>query len=308
MNYNNKYATKFYNNMKSIIEKWEGYENSFYDNTIIPICNADPLLQHYLARGKDQFPHNLWLIWIYGPIDSNIQSLDELEQLYQKTQYKFTISDSRSAVQKGKDFEDVMAQRATSYYIMQKFAEALPGKLQHVGQINKREDFILTDEFSLDIKYSGLETDDRFKNIIKPWGNNWYSATLRIQEGILRSLYREGAQEGEWRPTATGQTKHHGIYDIKNNFEEVTQNMYDDHHFGPIPSLRKNIIYLYNDDGYWASTCLQKVTEWAANRIEETGFTDWTGSPNYKSWDPYQFWKFTQKDWATRQTWYGKTI
>lgn len=306
MNYNNKYATKFLNNMKPIIERWQGYEKDFYNNTIVPICNRDPLLQHYLARGQDVFPHNLWLIWIYGPY-SEIQSLEELEALYQQNQYRFIVSNSMSDTEKGKTFEDYMAERATSTYIMDRFAQALPGKLQHVGQKNKREDFVLTDDFSIDIKYSGLTNDTRFKDIIKPWGNSWYSATVRIQEGIIRSLYREGARQGEWRPTATGQSVHHGIYDLRNNFAEVTQEMYDKYNFGPIPSLRKNIIYLYNDDGYWASTCLQKVVDWAANRIEEIKFTDYTRDVNYKSWDPYLFWKFTKQEWATRQTWYGKT-
>ena len=308
MNYKNKYAQKFYDIMEPTVKKWKGYESHFYDKILTPICVNDPLLRGLLSKGKEGFPHNLWLVWVYSwewPFDMTIE---ELEQAWQSQHYVFTIAGNSHPVVKGKSFENTLAQRVVQDTLLQRLAAALPGKLAHVGNANKREDFVLTDEYSIDIKYSGLQNDDRFKNIIKPWGNDSYSATNKIQEGILRSMYKEGASQGLFLPKATGRTVHHGIfkYNAKTGFDDVKQDDYTEYGFGPIPSLRKNILYLYNDDGYWASHCLMKVITWAANHLEELGFTDYTRDKNYTSYSPEVFWGFSSDNWAARQTWYGK--
>ena len=122
-------------------------------------------------------------------------------------------------------------------------------------------------------------------------------------------MYREGASQGQFAPKATGRTKHFGIlkYDKKTGYEEVSQDDYDKDNLGPIPSLRKNILYIYNDNGYWASYCLQKVTDWAAQNIETLCFTDYTRDEKYKQYAPNDFWGFSNTDWKERQTWYGST-
>lgn len=308
MSYKNKYAQKFYNIMQPTITTWEGYENDFYNNILSPICIHDPLLKGLLSKGKDGFPHNLWLVWVYSwewPFD---MSLEELDKAWADSHYIFTIEGNDYSVVKGKRFEETLAERAAQDTLLKKLAEVLPGKLAHVGSKNKREDFVLSDKYSIDIKYSGVQNDDRFKNIIKPWGNDFYYATNKIQEGILRSMYKEGAQQGLFLPKATGQDVHHGIlkYNSKTGFSEVTEQDYTKAGFGTPPSLRKNILYLYNDNGYWASYCLKKVISWAANHLEELGFTDYTRDVNYTSYDPYVFWGFSKDNWAARQTWYGK--
>ena len=309
MAYNNKYAAKFKKIMESTIRQWQKYEEGFYRTTIEPQCIKDPLLKDMVSGGKEQFPHNLWLVWVYGwqfGIDLTVKELEEIWQA--NPGFTYTISGGHFSVEKGKKFEDILASRVQSDEILKRLSQILPQQLKHVGSQNKREDFLLTDEFSLDIKYSDISDDRRFKNIIKPFNADMYSATNKIQENILRSMYKEGASQGQFLPKATGRTQHKGIfkYDAKTGYEEITQKDYDQYGFGPIPSLRKNIIYLYNDDGYWASICLEKVTNWAADHLEELGFTDYSRDPNYKSYTAYEFWGFSESDWKKRQSWYGK--
>ena len=310
-NYKNKYAVKFEGIMNKTIEKWKKYESTLYDNTLVPICQNDPLLKGLIVNGKDDFPHRLWLVWVYSLDKNPDMSIDDLEKAWQneKTPYVYTIDGEELPVVKGKMFEKIAAKRVGDSKVLGKLASALAGHLQHVGNENKREDFLVDDTFSIDIKYSGLKTDERFKTMIKPWGNDYYTATNKIQEGIIRSMYREGASQGQFEPKATGRTRHFGIlkYDKKTGYDEVTQDDYNDHDLGPIPSLRKNILYIYNDDGYWASYCLKKVSDWAAQHIEDLGFTDWTREETYKSYAPNEFWGFSDKDWTERKTWYGST-
>lgn len=308
MAYNNKYAAKFKKIMEPTIKQWQKYEESFYKTNIEPECIKDPMLKDLVSAGKEQFPHRLWLVWIYGwefPFDMTIS---ELEDIWQSTHFTFTIPGKGYSVEKGKQFENILAQRVESDEVLKKLSKILPEQLKHVGSANQREDFLLTDTFSLDVKYSDISDDRRFKNIIKPFNADMYSATNKIQESILRSMYKEGASEGQFAPKATGRTQHKGIfkYDKKTGYQDVTQEDYDQYGFGPIPSLRKNIIYLYNDDGYWASFCLEKVTNWAADHLEELGFTDYSRDPNYKSYTAYEFWGFGESDWKKRQAWYGK--
>ena len=249
MSYNNKYATKFDNIMSKTIQQWDKYETNFYNNTIVPICKADPLLQGLLLKGKANFPHNLWLVWVYQYVYPDLPTIEALDAVWQIDDYVFTVEGNTHPVVKGKRFEDLLAKRAETNDILQHLAQALPGKLQHAGKANKREDFLLTDEFSIDIKYSGIQNDDRFKNIIKPWGQNFYTATNKIQEGILRSMYREGDSQGLFRPNAESQNKNYGIlkYNATTGFSEVGLDDYiqaniDTKYF---PSTRKNILYLY---------------------------------------------------------------
>lgn len=68
---------------------------------------------------------------------------------------------------KGKKFEDFLANSLARDF-MKKVAQVFPQKLKHVGQVNKREDFLISDLYSIDAKYSDLNTVERFNNIIKP--------------------------------------------------------------------------------------------------------------------------------------------
>ena len=310
MNYSEA-TKKFTRDMARIINTWKGYEADFYNNTIIPICMQDYFLAYYLQHGKDKFPHNLWLIWVYGPwLNNRVITLDNLEQIARNPQYQLTFSQGKDPVKIGKEFENQLADKVLNTNVMQRLAKLLPGSLQHVGAANKREDFVLTEEYSLDVKYSGLSDDSRFKNIIKPWGSNMYTAVNKIEEGILRSMYKEGAQQGRYLPKATGQTVHHGIlkYDKKTGlWSEATQKDYDDANFGPIPSLRKNILYLFNDDGYWASYCLERVVVWGMKQLENLGFTENTKAKDYQSYTAEAFWGFSKTEWRQRQLWYGTT-
>ena len=310
--YKNEYANKFIEMMNTTIKQWQEYEKTLYENTLEPICKADSMLNDLTTGGKDGFPHRLWLVWVYGLGERQGLSIDELEKLWQneKAPYAYSIKGNKLPVEKGKTFEETVAQQIIDNKILKKLASVLPDKLAYIANENKREDFIVNDSFSIDIKYSDLKTDERFKNIIKPWGSDFYTSTNKIQEGIIRSMYKEGATQGQFLPKATGRTKYHGIlkYDKKTGiFSEVTQEDYNENNFGPIPSLRKNVLYIYNDDGYWASYCLQKVTDWAANNIEKLGFTNNTRDKNYKSYSANEFWNFDSTDWIKRQTLYGKT-
>lgn len=302
----NKYVSKFGKDMEKHINEWKSREKEFYNTMVVPGFSIDPFLKPFMGT-LETFPHNLYLLWVWGPhskLKTQDITLDKLEALYQHG--KITLRGTMSPVEKGKKFEDALAD-SLSRDFMEKLAKVFPEKLKHVGQDNKREDFLISEEYSIDAKYSDLETTEKFKNIIKPWGNDMYSAINKIEGGILRSMYKEGANQGQFRPTAQGQTRYRGIlkYDKKNGWEEVTQADYDKYDFGPLPSLRKNIIYLYNDDGYWASYCLKQVVEWAKNHMKELGFTDNTRSYDYKSYNPYEFWGFGQTEWKNRQLWYG---
>lgn len=308
MSSNNKYAEKFRQDMNKIVQTWREYESDFYNNMVIPGFSKDPFLEPFMGT-QETFPHNLYLLWVWGPysqLKTSDITLDKLEALHRGG--RIILPGTLSSVEKGKRFEDALA-ASLSKDFMNKVAQAFPEKLKHVGQSNKREDFLISDLYSIDAKYSDLGTTEKFKNIVKPWGNDYYSAINRIEAGIYRSMYKEGASQGQFRPLASGQTRHHGIlkYDKKGGWSEVTQSDYDEAGFGNLPSLRKNILYIFNDNGYWATHCLKEVINWAAQHLEDLGFTDYTKDANYKSYDPHEFWGFSQTEWKNRQLWYGST-
>lgn len=308
MAYRNGTVNKFNQRMDKIIKTWEGYEEDFYRNIVVPGFLKDPFLVPFIGT-KSTFPHNLFLLWVRGPqsgLTINEITFEKLEKLSKLG--KLTLNNSNlTSVEKGKKFEDALA-TSLSKDFMRKVANAFPEKLSHVGSQNKREDFLISELYSIDAKYSDNGEIDRFRNMIKPWGSNLYSSIMKIEEGILRSMYREGSSQGQFRPTATGQTTNRGILKYNaDRWEEVTQEDYDKYNFGKIPSLRKNIMYIFNDDGYWASYCLRQVVNWASQHLEDLGFTEYTKDPNYKSYDANEFWGFSNKDWEKRQVWYGSS-
>lgn len=316
-----KAVNKFQNDMKNIIATWKGYETSFYTKNILPIGQTDIFLSRLLDGGQPRFPHNLYVMWTSGSgADitgfangvNRSYTITELERWMQKHGDKYICylrnDNNMEAIKKGDALELKMADLATKGKAMNKLAEALSGSLKYVGPEHKREDFVLTEEFSLDIKYSGLKGDDRFNNIIKDFGASQIGSIQALELNILRSLYTEGASEGLFNPKATGQTKHLGILkrDKKTGqFQEITQEDYIKAYEEtgrkefkkPIPSLRKEIIYLFDNDGYWASVCLETITSWASKRLRELSFTENTRSENYRSVAQEDFWK---------RPWYAK--
>ena len=330
MSLSNKYITKFRNDMKTVIHQWDSWEKSYYTEEIIPACDADPVIGKFLSPGgKIMFPTNVYSVWTqHGKIDGgNILTYDDLITAYEN-EHLYTVKIGNTVLEKGQTwewtFQNALLKSQQTNGILERLKQVFSKKLQWVGPEFKREDFLMSKDYSIDVKYSNLEDYNRFRNIIKPFNAQEITSTTEIIDGILRSVYKEGAKHGNFRPSTEITSGNYGMYLLptgKHDFQEVTKDIYNgvDKKGNPLPSaghalpsLRKNLIFLFNDGGYWASEMLQKITTWAAARLAH--YPNWGGTgqefdntKGAQSVDPYQFWKFTKNTWTTRQTWYART-
>ena len=322
---NNKYIVKFRDDMKQIVKQWEDWETSYYYDKIQPACDLDPVIGKFLLPGgKIMFPTNVYSVWTHNKaIDGgNIITYDDLITAYEK-KHLYTISINKmSPLQKGQKFEDALGNALKNKQIdtiLPKLQAIFDEGLLWVGKNHKREDFLMSEDYSIDIKYSDLKDYDRFRNIIKPYKGQIITCTTDIIDGILRSLYREGGSNGNLRPSTGYGKGHHGLYKLPSakykTFQELTQSDYDKYadtwgYEDTLPSLRKNLIFLFNDGGYWASEMLQKITVWAAARL--ANYPSWGGTGKQfdntkgaQSINPYKFWRFSESDWISRFNWYN---
>lgn len=297
------YIELFKADMNGIITTWKQYENDFY-NTLRRSNQDDDFYSPLFAGGKDSFPKLLYNEWVLNnpQVDFQKANLDKIIR-----NGKLTIDN----MQAGENFENFLARMAVSEKDnsgnwKKALANAFPQVLEHTGHLHMREDFRMTDIFTIDAKYSTLSSDDRFKNIIKPWGSPIIRSIIDIEESILNSLYSQGASHHRWLPQNTG-VKNVGIYDYEGKdgervWKEISDTMYRDlakKRNINIPSHRKILIYMFNDNGYWTSECLEEITNWAEKRLKQLKFLN-----AKKSYTQKEFWDF--KDWHNREIFYGK--
>ena len=296
------YIALFEADMERIIKTWQQYENDFY-NALRRSNQDDNFYSPLFASGKTGFPKMLYNEWVLNNPQVDFQKANLKQIIYNG---KLKIDN----MQAGENFEEFLARMAVAHedsngQWKKALADAFPQVLEHTGHLHMREDFRMTDEFTVDAKYSTLSGEARFKDIIKPWGSSTIRSIIDIEESILNSLYSQGASHHRWLPQNTG-VRNVGIYDYEGKdgdriWKEVTDTMYKElakiRNIN-IPSHRKILIYMFDDNGYWTSECLQEVTKWAKKRLEVLGFLN-----AKKSYTQEEFWDF--KDWKNRQIFYG---
>ena len=265
-------AEQFKLDMSGVVEAWEKDQDEFY-NEIVANIRSNPVMNSESAYGRfanglnyENLPHRVYY-YIFRILNKSkgtvhATSTDDIYKL---------LAPYSSSMKKGEKFEEwVIEQLGIDGNLLSLIAEKLGLTLIPTGSKHEREDFELTKKYTLDAKYS--ETRDptniaRYRNIVKEFGYNLYTAIHQIEDNIIRSLYSGGAGAGAIHGA---QGKAHALYTLTNNANKTKKI------FKELPTTtnksghRKILIYLYPEDGYWASVCLQHVIDWAAKRLDDT--------------------------------------
>ena len=282
MNENNKspVSAQFKKDMELIIAKWEKEQHDFYESMEEDIKNASLSETNSRVAGilsrvtYDNFPKFIrWGVFTNENATTTIPS-DFLVSRVQ--QNGGTYSD------KGTYFEKI----TDSYLkksVLQKLGKVIELSLKHTGDSHLREDFELKDSFTFDAKFTenkNVNDIGRYRNIVKEWGGSLYAAIHQIEDNIVRSLYSEGALVGDIHAK---QNKDKAIYSLER--DKKTRELIDfvEHD----NKARKILIYLYPENGYWASECLRHVTNWAFKRLEDTAWQNINTRKGEKVTDNY---------------------
>ncbi len=301
------YANLFKKNMDTVIKFWEQEQHRFFDN----LKNVGPsneitsrLVNRIVELGYDKFPHNFYLLWFNKYKDGQFTLLSEEDIL---KEVNSILSNNHTGHFTQMDYGDAfeilgkqLLEHKDTY--IQEVANELGLSLEYTGDKHGREDFSLNKEFSLDFKFTlkDLADDSRFKNIIKTKGASRITDIHGIEDSIVRSLYKYGYNDAMYRG-GSGATQHKGIYFLPNMENE--KNLQPFKEIDPTETQlgkkqwanafnKKELIFIYPEDGYWASYCIKEVVNWAAGRIIELGFKtrDIGGQSSITA---NEFWKFS---------------
>ena len=281
MNENNKspVSAQFKKDMDSVISHWKKEQENFYKSieneiTQLGMSQSNPKIQSILGRiSYDTFPK--FLRWgVFTNQDASV-TIDPSYLISRINQIGGTHKE------KGINFEDIAA-LALNNSILKKLGNVIGLSLQHTGSQHLREDFELKDRFTFDAKFtSNVNPEDpaKYRNIVKEYGSSLYASIHQIEDNIVRSLYSEGAIVGDIHAK---QNKDKAIYSLTKDkktglttFEELDK------------KARKILIYLYPENGYWASDCLEKVVEWAVKRMDDTQWRNLNTRAGEKATDNY---------------------
>lgn len=295
-------AKEFEKDMKNVITFWKSEETKFYNNTKQTFLNlkSGDYLVHMMAKqlfdwGQAYFPlqlHHFWVALGKGFVNIDDSSYahysgSDFVQLVQQNlaNRNIVLTDSNARfynMTSGHTFEEIMIElyKADNSVIKQ-ICELLFGSVDFTGHKKLREDAALTKEYTLDFKYSTKVTEiagKKFKSLVKEYGSEEYKSIVDIEDSIIRSLYTFGASEGR----DEGGPGNYGIWKSSEDpingrqFEELKGKKYrgSKKYIGnqAVPSGRKTLIFMFPENGYWASYCLEEITKWASNRIVEMEF------------------------------------
>ena len=112
--------------------------------------------------GQSQYPRMLYQeIVLHNPqVDFSPQKLEQAIKKGMAAVQAKTVD-----MKKGESFEDFLANVVRVKD--DDFLNLFPERLKHTGPMHAREDFALTKTYTLDVKYSRIQDDSRFRNIIK---------------------------------------------------------------------------------------------------------------------------------------------
>ena len=286
-------ANQFRQDMSYVIGFWRKIENDFFQDLMSITASDSPediqLKQHFRSLGKQAFPHELYNMWKHtsylgGEYSESWTTDDIVDQVRSggaiindkkisfneknKTKIKTNLSMS-----KGEAFEEFGIVLLQNSDLINRIRSALCLSFQPTGAARHREDIELTEEYTLDFKYSEQSGVERFKNIIKLHGSKTYASIFDIENSIIDSLYTWGASNG-YATNSTGATTNTGIYERpkigrKDRGFQEKEEFRGKKDLHGLSFTRKILMYAFVEDWYWASDCLEKVVDWAANRLME---------------------------------------
>ena len=300
-------AELFTKDMANAIKVWEAAERQLYQDVlskmIQPMRNKrgsedtiliDSAMNFLLKGGQPSFPSNLHRLWVTMDHDQMYfnpkiyghepDTLVELTQ--QATEFRGYYPSSgmrKFNMENGLSFEEIMVNfYRADHHLIRDICNIIFPSLEVTYHKHLREDIALTRQYTLDFKFSDKildQTGEKFKSIVKQWGSGEYRSIVDIEDSIMRSLYTFGAREGRDK----GGKKDYGMWRSDANpgqgrtFTELYQ---APEYRGKRKTIsgktvlptRKILIFMFPEDGYWASFCLREITKWAAERIKKIEF------------------------------------
>jgi hypothetical protein len=286
-------SDQFRKEMRIFIDFWKEEENKLYTNSTTLTGNQqdDELRKIFIKEGQAQFPQTLFRAWMR--IKRGEGTKEEALTLQAISKYVETEgaqiqkdTGQSISISKGVAWEKLGATLLNrDDALIQKVANALQLTLEHTGTKNYREDMSLTEDYTLDFKWSDKTGDERFLNIVKTHGAESYTSITEIENNIMASMYTFGASNGiaRYNPnlTNTGLFKRPKTADGLKGFEEEEQYR-GGRDLDNLSHARKILIFFFKEGGYWASYCLEKVVDWAANRLIEMEYKNLVRSKGEK--------------------------
>lgn len=256
-------SKQFIEDMEIIINLFKKDETSFFNTSVKPKLKATATIN------QSNFPHYIYTS-IYKEGNKTLSSFDIEEMINDRLKTdSLTLEEKEKGItlsmKKGQHFEDISSELMNNSRLIQNMKDKLFLSFEDIKGKHKREDVKFNELYSFDFKYSGYSSEDeKFKGIIKGSTANHYNSINDIERNIIASLYSGGA--GTWEDFIFKPSK--GILQENN-------------------SPRKNIMFIFKEDGYWTSYCLDVLTKWAAKRIIET---EWKNSDlrNKENWQSFE--------------------
>lgn len=302
-------AQEFEKDMENVIKVWKAAENDLYSqirNIMTSITTPKsgqgtesvmlitPLVSFLCKGGQSEFPTNFHKLWIsidHDPLflDPDVYSYTP-DELVDMTDYAVQADGISPYGPKrtynlatGHRFEDIMINfYKEDHKLIQEICKLIFPDMKITAKKNLREDIALTADYTMDFKFSSKiydSTGQKLKSIVKDWGSGEYNNIVDIEDSIIRSLYTFGSSEGRDK----GGVDDYGIWKSEPNGDQgrtFTELTYSKGYRGsfktiggePVLPTRKILLFLFPEDGYWASYCLKEITRWASKRIVEMEF------------------------------------
>lgn len=305
-------AKKFEKDMENVITVWKEAEDDLYsqiraimkartlsgagsESTLL----ITPLINYLCQGGQPQFPTNFHKLWVtmdhdalFLDTDSYAYKPDELVEMTELAVQADGISPYGPRrvynMATGRKFEEIMINfYKWDHNLIQEICKLIFPDMKVTAQKNLREDIALTADYTMDFKFSSKINDiagSKLKSIVKDWGSGEYNNIVDIEDSIIRSLYTFGSSEGRDKggEDGYGMWKSEPNGDQGRTFTELTYttgyrdknrtNNFKTIDGEPVLPTRKILLFLFPEDGYWASYCLREITKWASRRIVEMEF------------------------------------
>lgn len=284
---------QFKNEMMEAVELWKSEELDLYNTFPSEIWIGDSW--NIYKPALEEFPDFIWEIW-FSELDNKTGkyfTYGHVDREAIKKAFIRILSDEKASVDKGSSFEQIGADiRNDANSLIRQIGEIWFGSkdsFKHTGPKLYREDFEMTKRYTIDFKYSDIEDEAKYRDIIKTAGKSSYKNIRDLEQGIMRSMYSVGRNYGEG---ALFKFDNGTFKELKKpNYitnSAVWQKQYDK----DIPDPRRKIlIYMFQDGGSWASKCLEYAIDWAVQELQSGRFNDLLDKKGYVP--AKEFWRFT---------------
>lgn len=291
---------QFKNEMMSAVRQWQAEELALYNTFPEEIWPAESW--NVFRPTLEEFPDFIWEVWFSYLNDKTNRhfTYGRMDREAIQKAFERILSDKEKSVDKGLGFEEIGADiRNDADSFIRQIGEIWFGSkdaFPHTGSKMYREDFEMTRRYTIDFKYSDIEGEEKYRNIIKTAGKSSYKNIQDLKEGIMRSMYSVGKNYGEGLLFRFDE----GVFKELRQLDYVTgTNVWQENYSQDIPDPRRKIlIYLFQDGGSWASKCLEYTIDWAIQELKSGRFNDLFNKYGYVP--AKEFWHFTNYGSTTK--------